>query len=71
MPWIKYDSSRKRELDEAERSWASRLPKKMGQIGGAMISRVDAPQIGNTGRCLIAPEFLEFLRREGFPFEDG
>lgn len=70
MPFITFDVGYRRAVEAALADWAQTLPRSLGQIGGPVISTVEAPQTGTTIRLLVEPDFVDFLRIGGsVPFQ--
>ncbi|MGC2221005.1 MAG: hypothetical protein WA624_00850 [Methylocella sp.] len=83
MPNIQVDATRRREVIEAHRLWASGLQRETGQIGGTISSLVEGPPVYTplkittysdfeaTRFLSVDPRFLDFLNKQGIPFEQN
>jgi hypothetical protein len=83
MPNIQVDASRKRQVIEAHRLWSNGLPRQPGQIGGTISSLVEGPPVYTPGEVTtysdfepvrflsVEAGFLEFLRKQGIPFQEN
>ena len=82
MPNIQIDRSRRFQVLEAHRLWASTLPRAPGQIGGTISSLVEGSAVYTPGEVTaysdfapvrfigVDPRFLDFLRVRGIPFQE-
>jgi hypothetical protein len=82
MPNIQVDRSRRLEIIEAHRLWASKLPREVGHIGGTISSLVEGPPVYTPGEIMpysdfdpvrflcVDQGFVDFLKERGIPFQE-
>jgi hypothetical protein len=69
VPFIAFDIAHRHAVEAALRDWSRTLPRQPGQIGGPIISTVEAPQIGTTVRLMVDTGFVDFLKTRDIPFQ--
>jgi hypothetical protein len=63
------DISRRHEVEAAYGQWADALPRKPGQLGGAIVQFGVGQEIGTKVELLFDDNFLPTLRSSGIPYE--
>lgn len=65
MPIIAFEFDYKHAVEAAELDWMT-----ASASAPAIVSMVEAPQIGTTVRRLVNSGFAEFLKTRGIPFQE-